>query len=407
MKIILRSGTLTAAIGVGLSLGVLPAGQAGAAGGIHVRCNDITALRNAITQANTSGGRITLASHCTYTLTAPDNPDDGLPEIAGKVTISGRDTTIRRDPDATQDFRILHVAADGNLTLNSLTVSGGRLPDSSGGGVLNSSGTVNLNRTVIKGNHAFAGGGLRNIGGQLNLDHSAVVRNTTNELGGGGGITNSTGTVNLSRTLIKGNHAPGGGGIYNVVGGQLNLDHSTVDGNTADGFGGGVHNAEGATMTMKGGALLRNRALNNAGGLNNSEGLGNVGGTASLDSVSVRGNTARVGGGIRNTGGSTLRLKSTTLRDNIAVSGAGLSNDASTARLVRSLVTRNTAITAGGGIFNENSGQVTLTSSRVIRNAPDNCSPQGSVPGCTNPTNRITLPASQMSPPAKSSKARK
>ena len=396
MKIISRSGAVVAAIGVGLSLAVLPAGPAGAAGGTHVRCNDITALKNAITRANISGGRITLASHCTYTLSTLDNPDDGLPEITGNVTITGRDTTIRRSPDATQDFRIFHVAAGGKLTLNSLTVSGGRLADSSGGGILNSGGTVKLNRTVIKGNHAFAGGGIRNIGGQLNLDHSTVERNTTNELGGGGGITNSTGTVNLNRTLIKGNHAPGGGGIYNRARGQLNLDHSTVEGNTADGFGGGVHNSEGATMTMKGGALLRNRALNNGGGLDNSEGFDNVGGTASLDSVSVRGNTARVGGGIRNSGGSTLRLKSTTLSDNIAVSGAGLANNASTATLVRSLVTRNTAITAGGGILNENSGQVTLTSSRVIRNAPDNCSPVGSVVGCTNPTSTTASKTSRL-----------
>ena len=98
MKIILRSGAVAAAVGVGLSLAALPSGPATAAGGTHVPCNDITALRNAITQANTSGGRIILASHCTYTLTAADNTDDGLPEITGNVTITGRDTTIRRAP---------------------------------------------------------------------------------------------------------------------------------------------------------------------------------------------------------------------------------------------------------------------------------------------------------------------
>ena len=125
MKIISRPGAVGLAVGVGLSLAVLPAGTASAAGGTHVRCNDIAGLKNAINQANTNGGRITLASHCTYTLSTPDNPDDGLPEITGNVTISGRDTTIRRASNATQDFRIFHVAAGGKLTLNSLTVSGG------------------------------------------------------------------------------------------------------------------------------------------------------------------------------------------------------------------------------------------------------------------------------------------
>ena len=164
MKIILRSGAVTAAVGVGLTLAVLPAVPAGAAGGgSHVRCNDIAALKNAITQANTSGGRITLASHCTYTLTAPDNTDDGLPEITGNVTISGRDTTIRRAPNATQDFRILHVVSGGNLTLNSLTISGGSVGAArSGGGISNNSGTLNLNRSVVKGNSAGTGGGITN-----------------------------------------------------------------------------------------------------------------------------------------------------------------------------------------------------------------------------------------------------
>src|SRR5262245_59495514 len=136
MKMTLRSGAVAAAFGVGLSLAMVPTVPASAAAPSEIRvpCNDITALQNAINQANASAnaGRITLASHCTYTLTAADNPDDGLPEITGNVTISGRDTTIRRAPDATQDFRIFHVPAAGgarSLTLNSLTISGGSLPD--------------------------------------------------------------------------------------------------------------------------------------------------------------------------------------------------------------------------------------------------------------------------------------
>ncbi|QPP09063.1 hypothetical protein G4Z16_24595 [Streptomyces bathyalis] len=347
MKILLRSGAVAAAVGVGLSLAVLPAGPAGAAGGTHVRCNDITGLKNAITQANTSGGRIILASHCTYTLTTPATEVDGLPPITGKVTISGRDTTIRRAPDATTQFRVLRVVAGGHLTLNSLTVSGGRIAFQSGGGIENEGGTLNLNRTLIKGNSALSGGGLLNLGGQLRLDHSTVERNVAN-------------------------------------------------------YGGGIRNDGPGTVTMKGGSLLNNRAFNSDGG-----GLLTYGGTTSLDSVSVRGNTALHGGGIEQFPGSILRLTSTTLRDNIAVSGAALSSNGGTATLVRSLVTHNTAITAGGGIFTQNSGQVTLTSSRVIRNAPDNCSPEGSVPGCTNPANRITPSSSQLPPPAKDSKARK
>ncbi|MBL1113994.1 hypothetical protein JK364_16565 [Streptomyces sp. 110] len=339
MRFISRSGAMTVAVGAGLSLAVLPAGPASAADDIQVRCNDIPGLVNAINQANTNGARITLAPRCTYTLATPDNPDDGLPEITGDVTISGNNSTIRRDPDATENFRIFHVVSGGTLTLKSLTVSGG-LSGDSGGGALNEQGTLNLNDTVFKDNSAATGGGVSNDGGQLNLDRTTVERNR------------------------------------------------------AASFGGGVVNSGDGTMTMKRGSLLKNRAVTDNGG-----GLENILGTATLESVSVRGNSAINGGGIRNVNASTLNLKSTTLKDNIAVRGAGLSNlstpaGTATATLVDSLVTRNTAITAGGGIDNQ-AGQVTLTNTKVIDNEPDNCAPEGSVPGCTNPTAAIDPPPTQ------------
>ncbi|GAA1676623.1 hypothetical protein [Streptomyces yatensis] len=339
MRFISRSGTMTVAVGAGLSLAVLPTGSASAAEDIQVRCNDIPGLVDAIDQANTSGARITLAPRCTYTLTTPDNPDDGLPEITGEVTISGNGSTIRRDPDATEDFRIFHVVSGGTLTLKSLTVSGG-VSSGSGGGALNEQGTLNLDDATFKDNLADTGGGVSNDGGQLSLDRTKVERNT------------------------------------------------------ATSFGGGVLNTSDGTTTMKHGSLFKNRALTSNGG-----GFENQLGTASLESVSIRGNTGIEGGGVRNVNNSTLNLKSTTLKDNIAVRGGGLSNFSSplgtaTATLVDSLVTRNTAITAGGGIDNQ-AGQVTLTNTKVIDNTPDNCAPEGSVPGCTNPTAAMDAPPTQ------------
>ena len=124
--------------------------------------------------------------------------------------------------------------------------------------------------------------------------------------------------------------------------------------------------------------------------------------------MSVRDNTALLGGGIRQTTDAEVRLRSTTVRDNIAVTGAGLSNAASntTATLVRSLVTRNTAINNGGGIDNQPPSQVTLKDSRVIRNTPDNCTPAGSVPGCTNPPGVAAPPSSTVPPSEGDSKTR-
>jgi hypothetical protein len=73
-----------------------------------------TALISAITLANTTNGTVTLASGCTYTLTAINNTTDaggvGLPVITGKVTIQGSGATIARSSaGGTPVFRIFDV----------------------------------------------------------------------------------------------------------------------------------------------------------------------------------------------------------------------------------------------------------------------------------------------------------
>lgn len=115
----------------------------------------------------------------------------------------------------------------------------------------------------------------------------------------------------------------------------------------------------------------RNNSARSTNGTVEGGGLRNaLGGTATLTRTPVSGNTADA------TGGTAL--------------GAGVFNGAdSTTSLKRSPVKANTARASGGsanggGIFNEASlGAVTLTSSRVSGNRPNNCAPPGSVPGCT------------------------
>ena len=310
-----------------------------------MRCNDIPALKAAITFANTNGGRITLASHCTYTLTAPDNTDDGLPEITGNVTISGRDTTIRRAPNATQDFRIFHVVSGGNLTLNSLTVSGGRLPlaDSMGGGIANTNGTLNLNRSIIKGNRGLAG------------RRRPQLRRTAQPRPHHGRAQHhdQRGRDRRRRRLQHGQRQDDDEG-------RVPAQQPVAD-----------------RQWRRSGEHPRRHCLTWTPYLS--------GGTPPFwGAASVRRR------------GASLRLTSSKVSDNIAVSGAGLSNNDATATLIRSLVTHNTAITNGGGIDNEAPSQVTLKASKVIRNAPNNCTPEGSVPGCTNPANTTAPPSSQV-----------
>jgi hypothetical protein len=108
----------------------------------------------------------------------------------------------------------------------------------------------------------------------------------------------------------------------------------------------------------------------------------------------VDGNTATssgaVGGGIY-TGGD-LVVNATEVASNTATSpgggasGAGLFVAGGSSGLTDSTVTQNRAVAPmadGGGILLVGAAQVTLTRTSVVQNVPDNCSPQGSIAGCS------------------------
>jgi len=151
---------------------------------INVGCG-ASDLITAINAANDEGGTnpgpdiLELTASCTYTLTAVDNPDNGLPVITSIITINGNGATIERDTGISSPrFRILEVAAaTGDLTLNSVTIQGGHTGDSCGG-------------------DATSGGGLYN-NGQLTINDSIIQNNRTGDAlcnagkgGFGGGLYN-------------------------------------------------------------------------------------------------------------------------------------------------------------------------------------------------------------------------
>lgn len=328
MEATLRRASVTAGAGLGLCLGLLPLGLAHAQPTVPVPCNDIPALRAAITNANTSGDPVELTPGCTYSLVDADNPDDGLPEITGNVRISGFGSTIERAATATVDFRILHVKEGGRLTLNTLTVTGGQVGGSN------------------------SGGGIYNEGGNTALIASKV---TNSKAGAGGGIF-SKGTLSLDQSEVRGNESThGGGGVVNVN-----------------------------NMVMRGGGLFDNTAGLAGGGLLD-------GGIASVSGAQITGNKADLGAGAataRLIGGPSngiLRISGTTVSGNTAeFRGGGVLTGAWPATLANSRV-ENNAVTdpggSGGGIF-EGIGQVSLFATTVTGNTPDNCAPPGAVPGC-------------------------
>ncbi|MEV6841758.1 right-handed parallel beta-helix repeat-containing protein, partial [Streptomyces sp. NPDC051133] len=310
--------------------------------GKRVRCN-VDDLKQAIAQANAAGGgTLHLARDCTYTLTAPDNDDNGLPVITTRITIEGSGSTIRRSTHpGTPEFRIFQISGPtGALTLQQITLRGGRVPQTTsgisgrGGGIwLTTDGTkLALDKVTITENFASQqGGGIDNDGGDLTIRDSTISHNHARF---SGGIDQDSGTATIVGSRINENTATSNiGGIFDF-GGTMNFDHSQVTNNTAGGDGGGIY-ADHTKTTLKDTIVSGNRAL----GVNG------------------------LGGGIYNTDGSALTVRGSKVFANGAVGpsgrGGGIANDqGSTATLRNSSVTDNIAYAPPGAIFN-NGGTVT------------------------------------------------
>jgi hypothetical protein len=374
---------------------------------MNVACGQ-AALVAAINAANSAGGgTLNLAHRCDYQLTSsPDDSENGLPPITTSLTINGNQATI----DGTESFRDFEVdGPGGNLSAHDLTITGGSAGDF-GGGIANFGGAVTLDHTQVSGNAAAAaGGGIVNATfdpssvATLTLRHSSVNDNqqTSDDPDtalGGGGIANVDGTATLDHSQVNGNSAQGfvGGGIatgdYFGSGGEtvLTVDHSQVNGNTApNAGGGGIQNALGS-VRLNHSQVDGNTALN--GGGISSGNQGNPDGTADLrvDHSEVNGNTATAGpspngppiaaGGIAN--GGTAELDHSQVDNNTATRGigAGIVNHAMMT-VSHSEVNGNTAAASGmpgsaGGILNAQGppgtgggGTLTLDHSKVNDNS--------------------------------------
>jgi hypothetical protein len=334
-------------------------------------------LRDAITAADTdnaTGGcpagngadTIVLASGATYTLTEihnPPNATDGLPAIHSQITIQGNGSIIERSiADGTPEFRIFYVAAEGDLTLNELTVTNG---DSQfdGGGIKNW-GALTINDSIVSGN---SDSGISTL-----EDSSVYIYNSTiSDNSGGnadGGISNNRGSVVIYNSNISGNdNNVRGGGINNYLG-SVDIYTSTISDNTATLEGGGIYN-RGGVLTLTNTTVSDNTAGEDGGGIWNLEGS-----NATITDSTISNNNANSrGGGIFNYTSSVLTLIDSTINENsVGLDGTtgGIHNGSSSeATLINSTVSNNYN-GVGGGIWNSTSSTITLTNSTISHNSP-------------------------------------
>lgn len=292
---------------------------------------DVTALNNAIIAANNNTGpqTIRLARKCVYNVLTPASTGglgaNALPKITGTVTLLGNQTTIRRDPDAADSFRIAQIdGPNGRLTVEGVTATGGGYLD-------------------------YAGTYLPTDGGTLILRRSTVTNSTANQ--GGAIYVNQGSTLEIYDSVLRDSAAQRGGAISNGPGSTTLLQKTRVLGNQATELGGGIFTA-GTSLTIKNSHIGGNRAFQQGGGIYNDR--------------------------------APMNISSTTIANNRAGDlGGGIANDGTTT-LTNSQVRHNVALNGGGVWQGADASALGLVNSRIVDNTPNNCRPVGAVPGCTN-----------------------
>ncbi len=187
----------------------------------------------------------TVAGSYTITVTQ-DIPVTASTTVINNAT-SGVSLVIEGDGHAvdgqgTAGVRPFEVAANTTVTMNHLTVTGGKLTGTNitGGGVYNS-GNLTLNNVTVTGNSVEKqGAGIFANAGNLTINNSTVSGNTSVGSGNsfGGGIYVQGGTATIRNSTISGNSANDDGGGIAVLFGIVSIDSSTIAYNSALSGGG-------------------------------------------------------------------------------------------------------------------------------------------------------------------------
>ena len=148
----------------------------------------LTAIQQA--EANGQDDVIYLLPYGVYKLTAVNNGENGFPKITTKIRIIGNGATIERDASA-PNFRFFQLEYTGNLTLENLTLRGGRTAGWGGAAVFNILGELTLLDSAFENN--FVDGNFVNACG--------------------GAVYNHQGKVTIDGCTFRNNTAPGGGGF--------------------------------------------------------------------------------------------------------------------------------------------------------------------------------------------------
>ncbi len=305
------------------------------------------------------------------------NGPSGLPTITGKTIINGEGFSIRRLGTALS-FRIFHIAATAEATINSLVIEGG-LVDSgfdNGGGIFNE-GLLSINESVIDNNQVSSifpsGGGIYN-NGNLILINSSISNNITADMvfSNGGGVYNSLDkNLTLINTTVENNVAGSGGGVWNL--GPITVQNSVFRENIARETAGALmlfKPAGSPSYKIHNSTFANNSAVESGGAIVN----GNT--NTEIFGSFFTGNTVSEisGGALANLFGAIISITSSTFDGNKALStalGGAISNvSLGNVNLIGSIISNNQCETKGGGLFTS-LGNFYVSDSLISGNSAD------------------------------------
>jgi len=237
---------------------------------------------------------------------------DRVFEVFGGDSATFRDLTITGG-DAESGGGIL-VRSDASVRLETVAVTGNT---ASVGGGLDVFGTATIIDSSISSNIGDNGaGGIRVTNdGNVSLDTVTVTGNTATN-GDGGGVE-AIGFLNATNSTFSGNTASnsvlGGGGL--VLRNDSVLENVTISANSTDGQGGGILVTNGGSHELTNVTVFNNTA----NGLEGGGGIGIRDGSVTITNATIANNTATAGsgGGIRNTGGD-VNLSNSIVARNVA-----------------------------------------------------------------------------------------
>jgi predicted outer membrane repeat protein len=265
--------------------------------------------------------------------------------------------------DAVRNGRVVALADNITVTLDSLTITGGDYRGL-GGGIYNHSSTLTITNTRVISN---------------------IVRveiEGEDDGGRGGGLGNETGTITIYNSEFEDNWAQQHGGAIKHFDGQLSIDNSEFTLNTVQNGDGGAldtGDSESTVVTITNSIFTNNKVGDDGGAI----WIGNDASLTVSDSTFSNNEATDKGGAIICTGRCALRIDDSMIANNVAQnSGGGLYASWSThVYASNSTISGNQVLTStetlenGGGAFKiTNSGALTLTHMTIVSNTAPNLS---------------------------------